>query len=162
MMSDANNTGATGTALLTLWKVGRVELPRVTKVYRDALACLDGTQSTDVAGPGEVFALWAKARGELRRALVLSAGRTEAASDAVCRAIAEYTGTDADGRQSRTGPGQELWQKINDPREVDPQDPEQNPPPAPPRRTAQDDPQYGMPAPGFPRRPVRCRATWPS
>lgn len=141
MTADANNAGATGTAVLTLWKVGRVELPRVTKVYRDALACLDGAQSTEVAGPGEVFALWAKARGELRRALALSAGRTEAASDAVCRAIAEYTGTDADGRQSRTGPGQELWQKINDPREVDPQDPEQNPPPSPPHGTAQDGPQ---------------------
>jgi hypothetical protein len=36
--------------------------------------------------------------------------------------------------------GQELWRKINDPREVDPEDPEQNPPPAPLRPTAQDDP----------------------
>ena len=66
MMADASNAGATGTALLTLWKVGRVELPRITKVYRDALAGLDGAKNADVAGPGEVFALWVKVRGELR------------------------------------------------------------------------------------------------
>ena len=140
MMADAGNAGATGTALLTLWKVGRVELPRITKVYRDALAGLDGAKNADVAGHGEVFSLWAKARGELRRVLVLSARRTEAASDAVCRAIAEYTGADADGRTSTAVAGQELWRKINDPGEVDPGDPEQNPPPAPARGTAQDDP----------------------
>ena len=140
MMADAGNAGATGTALLTLWKVGRVELPRITMVYRDALAGLDGAKNADVAGHGEVFSLWAKARGELRRVLVLSARRTEAASDAVCRAIAEYTGADADGRTSTAVAGQELWRKINDPGEVDPGDPEQNPPPAPARGTAQDDP----------------------
>ena len=141
MVADANDAGATGTALLTLWKVGRVELPRITKVYRDAVAGLDGARNADVAGPGEVFALWVKVRGELRRVLVLSARRTEAASDAVCRAIVEYTGADADGRKSSAVAGQELWRKINDPREVDPEDPEQNPPPAaPPRGTAQDDP----------------------
>jgi hypothetical protein len=140
MMADANNAGATGTALLTLWKVGRVELPRITKVYQDALAALDGAEDAGVTGPGEVFALWTKLRGELRRALVLSARRTEAASGAVCRAIAEYTGTDADGRESSTVAGQELWRKINDPREVDPEDPEQNPPPASPPGTAPDDP----------------------
>jgi len=93
-----------------------------------------------VAGPGEVFALWVKVRDELRRVLVLSVGRTEAAGDAVCRAIAEYTGADADGRNSSAVAGQELWRKINDPREVDPEDPEQNPPTAPARGTAQDDP----------------------
>ena len=136
MMVDAGNAGATGTALLTLWKVGRVELPRITKVYRDALAGLDGAKNADVAGHGEVFSLWAQARGELRRVLVLSARRTEAASDAVCRAIAEYTGADADGRNSTAVAGQELWRKINDPGEVDPGDPEQNPPPAPARGTA--------------------------
>jgi hypothetical protein len=140
MTADANNAGASGTALLTLWKVGRVELPRITKVYRDALAGLDGTRNADVAGHGEVFALWAKVRGELRHVLDLSARRTEAASDAVRQAIAEYTGADADGRDSTAVAGQELWRKINDPREVDPEDPEQNPPPAPPFRTAQDDP----------------------
>jgi hypothetical protein len=89
--------------------------------------------------PGGVFALWVKVRGELRGVIVLSAGRTEAAGDAVCRAIAEYTGADADGRKSSAVAGQELWRKINDPREVDPGDPEQNPPLAPPRGTAQDD-----------------------
>jgi len=141
MMGNASTPGATGTALLTLWKVGRVELPRITKVYRDALAGLDGAENADVAGPGGVFALWAEARGEFRRVLVLSAGRTEAAGDAVCRAIMECTGADADGRQSSAVAGQELWRKINDPREVDPEDPEQNPPPAaPPRGTAQGDP----------------------
>jgi len=140
MMADADNAGATGTALLTLWKVGRVELPRITKVYRDALAGLDGAKDADVAGPGEVFALWAKARDELRAVLVLSARRAEAAGDAVCRAIAEYTGTDADGKDSGAVAGQELWRKINDPREVDPEDPEQHPPPAPPPVTAGDVP----------------------
>jgi hypothetical protein len=139
MTADASNPGATGTALLTLWKVGRVELPRITKVYRDALAGLDGARNADVAAPGEVFALWARARGEFRRVLALSASRTEAAGDAVCRAIAEYTGADADGRESSAAAGQELWRKINDPREVDPEDPEQNPPPAPPRVTVQED-----------------------
>jgi hypothetical protein len=138
MMADDRNAGATGTTLLTLWKVGRVELPRITEVYRDALAGLGGADNDDVAGPGEVFALWVKARGELRRAVALSASRTEAAGDAVCRAIAEYTGADADGRTSSAVAGQELWRKINDPREVDPEDPEQNPPSAPPRGTAQD------------------------
>ena len=140
MTADAINAGATGTALLTLWKVGRVELPRITKVYRDALAGLGSAKNADVAGPGEVFALWAKVRDELRGVLVLSVRRTEAAGEAVCRAIAEYTGADADGRESSAVAGQELWRKINDPREVDPEDPEQNPPPAPPRGTAQDDP----------------------
>jgi hypothetical protein len=140
MTSDANDAGVTGTALLTLWKVGRVELPRITKVYRDALAGLDGAKDADAAGSGEVFALWAKVRGELRRVVVLSARRTEAAGDAVCRAITEYTGADADGRESSVVAGQELWRKINDPREVDPEDPEQNPPSAPPRGTAQDVP----------------------
>jgi hypothetical protein len=120
MMADANDAGATGTALLTLWKVGRVELPRITKVYRDALTGLDGARDADVAGAGEVFTLWAKVRGEFQRVLVLSVGRTEAAGDAVCRAITEYTGADADGRQSSAAAGQELWRKINDPREVDP------------------------------------------
>jgi hypothetical protein len=37
-------------------------------------------------------------------------------------------------------PARELWRKINDPREVDPEDPEQNPPPTRPRGTARDDP----------------------
>jgi hypothetical protein len=140
MMADANDAGADGTALLTLWKVGRVELPRITKVYRDALAGLDRAKDADVAGPGEVFALWAKVRGEFQRVLVLSERRTEAAGDAVCRAIAEYTGADADGRNSSAGAGQDLWRMINDPREVDPEDQEQNPPMAPPRGTAQGDP----------------------
>jgi hypothetical protein len=140
MVPDASKAGATGTALLTLWKVGRVELPRITKVYRDALTSLDGT---DAAGPGEVFALWARVRGEFESVLVLSARRTEAAGGAVCRAIAEYTGTDADGRNSTAAPGQELWQKINDPQEVDPADPEQNPP-----ATDQDNPHTGNAAAG--------------
>jgi hypothetical protein len=142
-MADADNAGASGTALLTLWKVGRVELPRITNVYWDALAGLDAAKNADAAGPGEVFALWAKVRGEFRRILLLSASRTEVASDAVCRAIAEYTGTDADGTESSAVAGQELRRKINDPREIDPEDPEQNPPPAPPRGTAQDDPDAG-------------------
>jgi hypothetical protein len=120
MMADANNAGATGTDLLTLWKVGRVELPRITRVYQDALAGLDGAKKADVAGPGEAFALWLKVRGELRRVLILSVRRTEAASDAVGRALAEYTGADADGRNSSAVASQELWRKINDPWEVDP------------------------------------------
>jgi hypothetical protein len=140
MMADAGDAGVTGTALLTLWKVGRVELPRITGVYRDALAGLGGAEDADAAGSGEVFGLWAKVRGELRGVVVLSAGRAEAAGDAVCRAIAEYTGADADGRESGAVAGQELWRKISDPREVDPGDPEQNPPPALSRGTAQDVP----------------------
>ena len=140
MMADTSTAEVSSTALLTLWKVGRVELPRITKVYGDALAALDGAKAADVAGPGEVFALWVKVRGEFRSVLVLSAGRTEAAGDAVCRAVAEYTGADADGRDSTAAAGQELWRKINDPGEVDPEDPEQNPPPSSPRGTAQDDP----------------------
>jgi hypothetical protein len=139
MTTDANRAGATGTALLTLWKVGRVELPGINKVYRDALAGLNGATNTD-ARSGEVFALWQQVRGELRSALEESAGRTEAASDAVCRAITEYTGADADGSTSSTEAGQELWRKINDPREVDPEDPEQNPPSATPPETAADAP----------------------
>jgi hypothetical protein len=142
-MADTSDAAATGTALLTLWKVGRVELPRITKVYRDALAGLGEAANADGAGPGDVFALWVKVRGELRLVVVLSAGRTEAAGDAVGRAIAEYTGADADGRNSSSVAGQELWRKINDPREVDPEDPEQNPPPAPLRGTAADVAQIG-------------------
>jgi hypothetical protein len=139
MMAAADNAGATGTALLTLWKVGRVELPRISKVYSDALARLDGAETTNVAGAGEVIALWLSVRSELRHVLVLSGRRADAASDAVCQAIAEYTGADPDGRNSRIAACQELWRKINDPREVDPEDAEQNPPPAPLRGTAQDD-----------------------
>jgi hypothetical protein len=66
MIADAGNAGATGTALLTLWKVGGVELPRITNIYRDALAGLDGAKNADAAAPGEVFALWVKVRGELQ------------------------------------------------------------------------------------------------
>jgi hypothetical protein len=139
MTAEAGHAGVSGTALLTLWKVGRVELPRITKVYRDALAGLDDAKDAGKAGPGQVFALWATVRGEFRRVLVLSARRTEAASDGVCRAIAEYTGADADGRKSSTVAGRDLWRKINDPAEVDPEDPEQNPP-GPPPGTAADEP----------------------
>ncbi len=153
-MPTANNPAATGTALLTLWKVGRVELPRINKVYRDALAGLNSAQNTDVAGPGEVFALWARVRGEFRRVLEESADRTEAASDAVCRAIAEYTGADADGRDSPAAVGQELWRKINDPREVDPEDPEQNPPSVPARGTAQAGPDARNVGAGAPAAPT--------
>ena len=163
MMADASNAGVTGSALLTLWKVGRVELPRIATVYRDALAGLDGAKNADVAGPGEVFALWAKVRGELRGVLVLSVRRTEAAGDAVCRAIAEYTGADADGRKSSAVAGQELWRMINDPREVDPEDPEQNPPPdTATRNRSGRSACTGTPAPGQPRRPLRRRTTWRS
>jgi hypothetical protein len=155
MMADTDNAGVTGTALLTLWKVGRVELPRISKVYEDALASLDGAKNADVAGSSEAFALWAEVCGEFRRALVLSASRTEAASDAVCRAISEYTGTDADGSKSTAVAGQQLWRKINDPGEVDPGDPEQNPPTAPSQWTARDDPPArntgagAIPTPGY-------------
>jgi hypothetical protein len=145
-MADADNAGATGAALLTLWKVGRVELPRITQVYGDVLASLDDADNAAVAGPGEVFALWARVCGEFRKVIVLSEGRTEAAGDAVCRAIAAYTGADADGRQSSSAVGQELWRRISDPHEVDPEDPEQNPPAPRPRGTAQDDPQVRNPA----------------
>jgi hypothetical protein len=161
-MADAGNAGASGTALLTLWKVGRVELPRITRVYQDTLAGLDATKNADVAGLGEVFALWATVRSEFRRVLVLSARRTEAASDAVCRAIAQYTGTDADGRKSSAVAGQELWRKINDPREVDPGDPEQNPPPATLRGAAQGDPQARNADAGAAAPLAATPGTWPS
>jgi hypothetical protein len=116
-----------GDSLLTLWKVGRVGLPRIARVYRDALAGLAPADHPDGLG-GEVVPLWMKVRAEFAFILTLCADRIEATGEAVRRAIAGYTGSDADGADPATAAGRELWRRIHDPLEVDPADPEQNPP----------------------------------
>jgi hypothetical protein len=63
--------------------------------------------------------------------LTVCADRAAGAGEAVGRAIFEHTGTDADGTNATTAAGRQLWQMIHDPNEVDPGDPDQNPP-APP------------------------------
>jgi hypothetical protein len=128
--------------LLTLWKVGRVELPKIAQVYRDAIESIaptadagallvipTGDTGEDAGTPiGTVFRAWAEVRDELLRILTGCADRAAAAGEAVGRAISEHTGTDADGMNATTAAGQLLWQMIHDPNEVDPGDPDQNPP----------------------------------
>jgi hypothetical protein len=130
--------------LLTLWKVGRVELPKIAEVYRDAIASIGATAAAgalpailagDDQGDGlpvaRVFRAWDDVRDELLGILTLCADRAAGAAAAVERALAEHTGTDADGAGATTAAGHELWQLIHDPNEVDPADPDQNPPPSP-------------------------------
>jgi uncharacterized membrane-anchored protein YhcB (DUF1043 family) len=124
--------------LLTLWKVGRVELPKIAQVYRDAIESIGPTAGVGalVGDMGEdaglataaVFRAWADVRDELVRILSVCADRAAGAGEAVGLAIAEHTGTDADGTDAATPAGQQLWQMIHDPNEVDPGDPDQNPP----------------------------------
>ena len=131
--------------LLTLWKVGRVELPTIAQVYREAIGSIaptadagalsvvpSGDMGEDAGMPiAAVFRAWAEVRDELLHILTVCADRAAGAGEAVGRAISEYTGTDADGTNATTAAGQQLWQMIYDPNEVDPGDPDQNPP-APP------------------------------
>lgn len=131
--------------LLTLWKVGRVELPKIAQVYREAIESIapaadaaglsvvpSGDMGEDAGMPiAAVFRAWAEVRDDLLRILTVCADRAAGAGEAVGRAISEHTGTDADGTNANTAAGQQLWQMIHDPHEVDPRDPDQNPP-APP------------------------------
>jgi hypothetical protein len=124
--------------LLTLWKVGRVELPKIAQVYREAVESIGPTADAralagDIGGDATtaVFRTWADVRDELLRILSVCADRATGAGEAVCLAIAEHTGTDADGTDATTAAGQQLWQMIHDPNEVDPGDPDQNPPEPP-------------------------------
>jgi hypothetical protein len=126
--------------LLTLWKVGRVELPKIALVYTEVIASVGRTadvaglapagDADQGAGPAvaTAFGAWADVRDELLRILTLCADRTAGASHAVGRAISEHTRTDADGTDAGTVAGQQLWQLIHDPNEVDPGDPDQMPP----------------------------------
>jgi hypothetical protein len=127
--------------LLTLWKVGRVELPKIAQVYREAIESIGPTADAGTLADGmsedaslataAVFRAWADVRDELLRILSVCADRTARAGEAVGWAIAEHTGTDADGTDAGTAVGRQLWQMIHDPNEVDPGDPDQNPPELP-------------------------------
>ena len=130
---------ATGGELLTLWKVGRVELPRIAQVYLDAIDGLATARDAaaayfepSAAGAPEstgsqVGPAWQRVCDELTDTLSQCARNTLAGGDAVGRAISEHTRTDADGTGSPTAPGQDLACRIHDPNEVDPADPDQNP-----------------------------------
>jgi hypothetical protein len=132
-------TEVTGGELLTLWKVGRVELPKIAQVYLDAIDGLTAARAAAAAffepsaagapesTAGQVGPSWQRVCEELTDTLSLCARNTLAAADAVGRAIAEHTGTDVDGTGSPAGPGQDLWRRIHDPNEIDPADPDQNP-----------------------------------
>jgi hypothetical protein len=144
-------TEVTGGELLTLWKVGRVELPRIAQVYLDVINGLAAGRGAAAAffqpsaggapesTAGQVGPAWQRACDELTETLSLCARDTLAAADAVGRAITEYTGTDADGTGSLTEPGQDLWHRIHDPNEIDPADPDQNPPRRPATAVQLDD-----------------------
>jgi hypothetical protein len=133
-------TEVTGGELLTLWKVGRVELPKIAQVYLDAIdglgvargAAAAYFQSPATAAPAsaadQVGPAWQRVCDELTETLSLCARSTLAGADAVGRAITEHTRTDADGTGSPAEPGQDLWRRIHDPNEIDPADPDQNPP----------------------------------
>jgi hypothetical protein len=132
-------TEVTGGELLTLWKVGRVELPKIAQVYLDAidgLAAARGAAAAFFQPPaagapestaGQVGPAWQRVCDELTETLSLCARSTLAGADAVGRAITEHTRTDADGTGSPTEPGRDLWRRIHDPNEIDPADPDQNP-----------------------------------
>jgi hypothetical protein len=133
----------TGGELLTLWKVGRVELPKIAQVYLDAIdelaaaraAAMAFFEPSDAGSPestaGEAGPAWLRVADALTETLSQCAGNTLAAADALGRAIAEHTHSDADGTGSVTEPGQDLWRRIHDPNEIDPADPDQNPPAQP-------------------------------
>jgi hypothetical protein len=151
-------TEVTGGELLTLWKVGQVELPTIAQVYLDAIDGLAAARAAAAAYfeppawgkpesmAGQVGPAWQRVCDELTETLSLCARYTLAAADAVGRAITEYTGTDADGTGSQTEPGQDLWRRIHDPNEIDPGDPDQNPP-RPPATAAQVD-DHALPSQG--------------
>jgi hypothetical protein len=137
-------TEVTGGELLTLWKVGRVELPKIAQVYLDAIDGLAAARGAAAAyfqtsasgapesATGQVGPAWQRVCDELTETLSLCARDTLAGADAVGRAITEHTRTDADGTGSPTEPGQDLWRRIHDPGEIDPADPDQNPARQPP------------------------------
>jgi hypothetical protein len=132
-------TEVTGGELLTLWKVGRVELPKIAQVYLDAIDGLAAARGAAAAffepsaaeppesTAGEVGPGWQRVCDELADTLSLCARDTLAGAEAVGRAITEHTGTDVDGTGSPAEPGQDLWRRIHDPNEIDPADPDQNP-----------------------------------
>jgi hypothetical protein len=144
-------TEVTGGELLTLWKVGRVELPKIAQVYLDAidgLAAAAGAaaayfEPSGAGAPestaGQVGPAWQRVCDELAQTLSLCARNSLAAAEGVGRAIAERTRTDADGTGSVTQAGQDLWRRIHDPSEVDPADPDQNPARQPAAATGVDD-----------------------
>jgi hypothetical protein len=133
-------TGVTGGELLTLWKVGRVELPKIAQVYLDAIESLAAARGPAAAyfqpagaraaesTSGQIGPAWLRVSDELAETLSVCARSTVAAADGVGRAISEHTGTDADGDGSVTEPGRDLARRIHDPNEIDPADPDQNPP----------------------------------
>jgi len=144
-------TEVTGGELLTLWKVGRVELPKIAQVYLDAIDGLEAARGAAAAyfqpsaagapesTAGQVGPAWQRVCDELTETLSLCARNTLAAADAVGLAITEHTRTDADGTGSLTEPGQDLWRRIHDPAEIDPADPDQNPAPQPATAAQVDD-----------------------
>jgi hypothetical protein len=153
-------TEVTGGELLTLWKVGRIELPKIAQVYLDAidgLAAARGAAAAFFQRPaaeapettaGQVGPAWLRVCDELTETLSLCARNTLAAGDAVGRAITEHTRTDADGTGSPTEPGQDLWRMIHDPNEIDPADPDQNPARQPAVATQADDHTPASEGPG--------------
>jgi hypothetical protein len=157
-------TEVTGGELLTLWKVGRVELPKIAQVYLDAidgLAAARGAAAAFFQPPaagapestaGQVGPAWHRVCDELTETLSRCARDTLAGADAVGRAIAEHTHTDADGTGSLTEPGQELWRRIHDPNEIDPADPDQNPARQPATGAEIDD--HALAGEGLGRRPA--------
>jgi hypothetical protein len=143
-------TEVTGGELLTLWKVGRVELPKIAQVYLDAIDGLTAARGAAAAyfqasaagapeSTAQVGPAWQRVCDELTETLSLCARNTLAGADAVGRAITEHTHTDADGTGSPTAPGQDLWRRIHDPSEIDPADPDQNPPRQPPNAAQVDE-----------------------
>ena len=136
-------TEVTGGELLTLWKVGRVGLPKIAQVYLDAIDGLTAARGAAAAyfqpsaagepesTAGQVGLAWQQVCEGLTETLSLCARNTLAAADAVGQAITEHTRTDADGIGSLTEPGQHLWRRIHDPSEIDPADPDQSPAPQP-------------------------------
>lgn len=157
-------TEVTGGELLTLWKVGQVELPRIAQVYLDAIGGLTAAREAAAAFfrepaaaaaepvAGQAGPAWQRVCDELTETLSLCARNTLAATDAVGRAIGEHTRTDADGTGSLTEAGQELWRRIHDPNEIDPADPDQNPPRHPDTAAQADDHALATEGPG--RRPA--------
>ena len=107
-------TEATGGELLTLWKVGRVELPKIAQVYLDAIDGLATARDAAAAyfepsaagapesTAGQVGPAWQRVCDELTDTLSQCARNTLAGADAVGRAISEHTRTDADGTGSPT------------------------------------------------------------
>jgi hypothetical protein len=94
-------TEVTGGELLTLWKVGRVELPKIAQVYLDAIDGLAAARGAAAAffqppaagtpepAAGQVGPAWQRVCDDLTETLSLCARNTLAGADAVGRAITE-------------------------------------------------------------------------